>query len=487
MILIPIFIYLILMLYIAWYVGKIKHRDDVDFMEEYFMGSRSMGGMVLAMTIVATYVGASSFIGGPGVAYKLGLGWVLLACIQTPTAFLTLGMLGKKLAIIGRKINGVTITDYLRARYQNEWVVVLGSIAIVLFSIGTVVVQFIGGARLFESVTGLSYIVGLISFSLVVVLYTSFGGFRAVTLTDAIQGIVMLIATLILFLALLDKGGGMENIMKTIMAKNPALLTPDSGGAIPQPYILSFWILVGIGILGLPATSIRCMGFKDSKSMHSAMIIGTSVVGLLMLGMHLVGVMGIAIDPNIQIGDKAVPILAMATLHPVLAGVFIAGPLAAIMSTVDSLLIMSSANIIKDFYLKYFVKDKAISPDKIKFISTATSLILGIIVFILALNPPQLLVILNLMFLAAQESIFFCPILFGLYWKRANATGALASMIVGFSSYLYFFLKNPKPFGMHPIAPVVAISVIAFIIGSYLGKPIEKDKLALFFDEDEQV
>ncbi len=485
MILIPIFLYLTLMLFIAWKVGRIKNNNNVDFMQEYFMGSRSMGGMVLAMTVIATYVGASSFIGGPGVAYKLGLGWVLLACIQTPTAFLTLGILGKKLAIIARKINGITLTDYLRARYQNEWVVILGSLSIVLFSVGTVVVQFIGGARLFESVTGLSYMAGLITFSVVVVLYTTFGGFRAVTLTDAIQGIVMLIATIVLFIALLNKGGGMENIMKEIMIKNPAYLTPDSGGAIPLPFILSFWILVGIGILGLPGTSIRCMGFKDSKSMHSAMIIGTSVVGVLMLGMHLIGVMGIAIDPNIEIGDKAIPILAIANLHPILAGVFIAGPLAAIMSTVDSLLIMSSANIIKDFYIKYVAKDKVIESKKIKLISTMTSLCLGVIIFILALNPPPLLVIMNLMFLAAQEAIFFCPIIFGLYWKRANATGALASMIVGFSTYLFLFFKDIKPYGMHQIAPVIGISIIVFIIGSYIGQPIPKDKLALFFDDEE--
>lgn len=98
--LIPVLLYLLLMLGIAYKVNQIKHSKDVNFTEEYFIGSRNMGGFVLAMTIIASYVGASSFIGGPGIAYKLGLGWVLLACIQVPTAFFTLGIIGKKLAII---------------------------------------------------------------------------------------------------------------------------------------------------------------------------------------------------------------------------------------------------------------------------------------------------------------------------------------------------------------------------------------------------
>ena len=149
----------------------------------------------------------------------------------------------------------------------------------------------------------------------------------------------------------------MENIMMKIKDINPNLLRPDSGGNIAKPFIMSFWILVGIGILGLPATTIRCMAFKDTKAMHNAMIIGTSLVGVLVLGMHLVGVMGRAVIPDLQEVDKIIPILALKNLYPILAGVFIGGPLAAVMSTVDSLLIISSSTLIKDLYVTYLDKN----------------------------------------------------------------------------------------------------------------------------------
>ena len=480
MLIIPIFIYILAILVIAWQTGKHKHKAG-KFMEEYFIGSRSMGGLVLAMTLISSYVGASSFIGGPGVAYNLGLSWVFLACIQVPTAFFTLGILGKKLAIISRKINGVTITDYLRARYESNLVIVLASFMMLIFFIGTIVAQFVGGARLFESVTGLSYNFGLILFTAVVIIYTTFGGFRAVTITDAIQGIVMLLATGLLFFIILEKGNGMENIMQSILKTNPNLLTPDSNGAVSKPFILSFWMLVGVGVLGLPVTEVRCMGFKDSKAMHRAMIIGTSIVGILMLGMHLVGVMGAAVEPGVEVGDKIIPILAIKNMHPILAGVFIAGPLAAIMSSVDSLLIMSSAAIVKDLYINYI--DKNPSESKIKKLSFATSLLLGIIVFILALNPPKLLVWINLFALAGQEAAFFCPILLGLYWKRANATGAAVSMIFSVVFYLYTVIMNIKIMNMHQIVPTIIFSILLFTIGSYFGKPNSEKVNELFFSE----
>lgn len=478
--LIPIIIYLLLMLGIAYKVNQIKHSKDINFTEEYFIGSRNMGGFVLAMTIIASYVGASSFIGGPGIAYKLGLGWVLLACIQVPTAFFTLGIIGKKLAIISRRISGVTIIDLLRARYKSDIIVILSSITMLIFFIGTIVAQFVGGARLFETVTGHSYVVGLIIFSGVVTAYTSFGGFRAVAITDAIQGVIMLLATGVLFYVILQKGNGMENIMLTIAKTHPEMLTPSSNGNIAKPFILSFWVLVGIGLLGYPSTAVRCMGFKDSKSLHRAMIIGTSVVGLLMLGMHLVGVMGMAVEPNVEVGDKIIPILALKNLHPILAGIFIGGPLAAIMSTVDSLLIMTSATIVKDLYLHYINKDASV--ERIKKLSFMTSLGFGIIVFLLSLNPPNLLVWINLFAFAGLEATFFCPIVFGLFWKKANATGAIASMLFGFITFIYLTVCKITILGMHNIVPVLFVSTIVFIIGSHLGDPTDEKTLETFFD-----
>ena len=209
---VPVVIYLSLSFLAALWARKQSQKtsDSHGFIEEYFIGGRSMGGFVLAMSIIASYTSASSFVGGPGVAYKLGLSWVLLAMIQVPTTFLTLGVLGKRFAIMARKTRSVTLTDFLRARYRSDAVVVLCSLALLVFFMAAMLAQFIGGARLFQAVTGYPYIVGLALFGLTVILYTAVGGFRAVVLTDAIQGMVMVFASVVVLVAVVNAGGGVD-------------------------------------------------------------------------------------------------------------------------------------------------------------------------------------------------------------------------------------------------------------------------------------
>ena len=482
---IPLIFYFILIMGVALWGNRLagKSGDTLGFMEEYFIGSRSMGGFVLAMAIITTYTSASSFVGGPGVAYNVGLGWILLSMIQVPTAFLTLGVLGKRLALISRRTHAVTITGFLRARYNSDLVVILASVAILVFFMASMLAQFIGGARLFESVTGYSYQTGLLIFGLTVIIYTTVGGFRAVVLTDTIQGVMMLVASVAILYTVITAGGGVESIMQKLYAIDPQLLTPTGAGdSIPKPFILSFWVLVGIGILGLPQTTQKCMGYKDSRSMYDAMIIGTFVVGFTMLAMHLVGAMGRAVIPEITVGDLAVPTLTVRLMSPFWAGIFIAGPLAAIMSTVDSMLIMCSAAIVKDLYFHYIAKNDPtkLSPAKVRGMSFVVTAVVGVLVFLAALKPPSLLVWINLFAFGGLEAVFFCPTLFGLYWRRANSTGVVLSMLTGAAAFFWFNLTKTSLWGTTAIVPTLIITVIVFVAGSLFGRPESEKRLELF-------
>lgn len=478
-------VYLGIIYWLAVYTSKLIAKSGGGFVQEYFLGSRGMGGFVLAMTLVATYTSASSFIGGPGVAYNMGLGWVLLAMIQLPTAFLTLGVLGKKFAIVSRKINAVTINDFLWERYQNRGVVILGSVSLILFFVAAMVAQFIGGARLFEAATGVSYNVGLAIFAVTVIVYTTAGGFRAVVLTDAVQGIVMVIGTLALLVGIVNYGGGMTNIINTLKAADPALITPfGPGNFVSKPYILSFWVLVGFGVIGLPHTAVRCMGYKDSKSMHRAMVVGTFVIGFLMLGMHLAGALGRAVLPGVTVGDLLMPQLTLKILPPVIAGLFLAGPLAAIMSTIDSQLILASAAIVKDLYLNYInpgIETAQGGSKRLQRISFYSTALIGIIVFLAAIKPPELIVWLNLFAFGGLEAAFLWPVILGLYWKRANAAGALASMAVGITAYIYFDRMIKRFMGMHIIVPVLAIALVVFVAASLMTREPEEGIIQKFW------
>lgn len=487
-------IYLLANLGIGLYISKKQAKIDAEagngFINNYFIGGRSMGGLVLAMTLIATFTSASSFIGGPGVAYSKGLVWVYLSIIQVPTAFIILGILGKKFAIISRKTNAVTVTDYLKARYKSPAVVIISSVALVLFFIAQMMSQFIGGAVLFQTITGLPYVYGLLLFGAIVILYTTIGGFKAVVTTDTIQGLVMVMGGFIILFTIIKVGGGFEAIVEKLNVVNPTWNDPTVGGTAPKAYVMSFWVLVGIGVLGLPQTAVRGMGFKDTKSLHSAMIYGTIVVGFLMLVMHISGAFAPAIlDPSeIQSSDYVVPTLVLKYMNPVVAGLFIAAPLSAVMSTVSSLLILASAAIVKDIYLNYIAPEKGnVDKEETKFekkigrMSMITTLVVGVIVFIFTIYPPDLIVWINLFAMGGLECAFLCPILLGLYWKKANATGAILSSVIGVVCFLLMSNFKVSIFGTTPIVPSIVISIVVFIVGSCFGKKPDEDVIKLFF------
>lgn len=465
----PLIAYLLFVFGVAFYAYR--QRANGSFLSEYYMGGRSMSGFVLAMTMAATYVGASSFIGGPGAAYKYGLGWVLLAMIQVPAVVLSLGALGKKFAILARRDNCVTINDMLLARYRSPAVVWLASLSLLLSFFGMMIVQFIGAGRLLETTLGISYSTSLVIFALTVGVYTFIGGFRAVVMTDTIQGLVMVLGTLLLIGGVIYAAGGVEPIMDKLEAIDPNLTAPTGIDAFPLDFtfMTSFWVLVCFGLIGLPPLAVRSMAYKDSKALHRAMILGTIVVSVLMLGMHLAGALGRAVLPDLKIGDQVIPSLMLEVLPPVIVGIFLAAPMAAIMSSIDSMLIQSSSTMIKDLYLA--VRPHALHNErKLKLFSTLTTFTLTLGVFCLALNPPEMLVWLNLLSLGGLEATFLWVIVLGLYWNKANATGAIFSMIAGLGSYVLMGIFNIKILNFHLIVPALVIGFVAFLIGNVIGQ-----------------
>lgn len=469
---IPLLLFLVIVYVIGFMTNK-KVNASNNFVQEYFLGGRELGGFILAMTMVATYGSASSFIGGPGTAYQTGLGWVLLSVIQVVTGYFVLTTLGKKFAIVSRKMKAVTLVDFLKHRYESTVVVILAAVSIIIFLFASLAAQWVGGARLIESLVGISYPAALSIFAVSVLVYVAIGGFRAVVITDTVQGIVMLFGTVVLLIGTVIAGGGVEVIMKELVQENPRLITPfGADGSLTPLYLSSFWILVGVGVVGLPQIAVRAMSYRDSKAMHQAMIIGTVVVGAIMLGMHLTGVFARAVMPGVEEGDKVMPLLAMEVLPAWLAGIVLAAPMAAIMSTVDSILLLVSSAIVKDIYLNY-VNPRA-SEKQVKKWSFAATTIVGILVFLFAIKPPELLIWFNLFSFGGLEAVFIWPIVLGLYWSKGNKYGAISSMVIGMVSYILIHMFMPNPFGMHTVVLPVLFSLIAFLLMSILTKPKRK-------------
>ncbi|MDO5415106.1 MAG: sodium/pantothenate symporter [Bacillota bacterium] len=476
-----IILYLIINVVVGMFFSKKQDKEsDLSFEKKYFIGSRGMNGVVLAMTTVATYASVSSFISGPGAAamtYGFSQAWV--AGVQVGAAFLVLGVLGKKFAVVSRKTGAVTVAGYLKARYKSDALVIITTVIMLVFFVTQMIAQFLGGATLIESVTGLPYWLALVIFAFVVILYTAFGGFTAVVITDTFQGIIMLVGTFLFLFFVVREIGDFEAMSIVMDAQMPGWDKLTETGYTPGG-LLSFWVLVGIGVIGLPQTAVRGMGFKNTKSLHTAMLVGTVVAGLLMIGMHVGGAWSGALIAGQEFAssDYVIPAVIQQIMPVGVAGIFLAAPMAAVMSTVSSLLILASASIVKDLWGTYIVKDdaekKARFEKNLSKSSLAVTILIGVIVFVLTLTPPDIIFWVNLFAMGGLECCFFWPLVGGVFYKKGTRQAAIASTLIGVAVYVISYQFGLTVWGINAVVWGLLFGGIAYFIA---GKMTCRDGL----------
>ncbi|MGS0675431.1 sodium/pantothenate symporter [Shewanella sp. 0m-4] len=461
--LLPVLIYLALSLVVTrvWSARQSKQSQALheDKAKRFFIGGPFLGGPLLALTLVATYTSAGSFIGGPGAAYKFGLGWVWLALIQVPVVILTLGVLGPK--FLAQKKQYSTIIEWLDIRYKSTGLSIIAMLSLVVGFIAMISVQFIGGARLLSGVTGISYELGLAVFVITVMAYTITGGFRAVVLTDALQGMVMLVGLMILLLVILTQPELSAQLSEET-AKAPQLLSPHGmGDYLGWPMMLSFWVLICFGTMGLPHTIVRLLAVKDNQSLKRGMIWGTLICFLMTLLPHLCGFLGRALFPNLSVPDEIMPTLIAELMSPFWAGILLAAPIAAVMSSVDSMLLQSAVSIVRDGVVK--TRPKMSSTAQVRLTQVVMVLITALACF-WAIKPPDMIVWINLAAFGALQAVFLWPIIAGLFWPSVNGQSALVAMCSGMASYLALQWQAPLTFNIHPIVPALLFSLLMLVI-----------------------
>lgn len=483
------FVYLLFLVgigfYSKWSMNKQEKAKGGSFINSFYTGGRSMGPIVVGMMIGASMCSAGTFVSGPGLGYKVGLTWVITILSSAFLNFIILGAIGKKIGIISRRIDAVSYVSLLRSRYNNNKVVGVGAaIAVIIFFTAYVASQFIGGARLMEPMTGLSYKTSLLLFALVVLIYTVLGGTKGVSLSIAFQGFIMTAACFLLLFSVIGKinesAGGMQFAFQELAKSEPAMLTPWT---YSLQFQFSSFVMFGIAAVGWPHTVQGTLTYKDTKSMHGAIIVGIIVVAIWQGVMTSMGPLAKLLIPNLEVADYATQYLALNTLPAVGAGVIMAGAAGAIQSTVAAMILIVSSSIVKDLYLTY-INPKASSKTIKKFTLISTSLLI-IVVFLLSLNPPSFLQLLINFALGGLASTFFISMLLGIYWKRANEHGAMASMASGF---IYYFLASTLikelAFGMQPVLMSLVVSLISMVAVSYITPKSPKGVIMLWFGKN---
>ncbi|RHP99684.1 sodium:solute symporter family protein [Ruminococcus sp. AM54-14NS] len=456
-------LYLGIMAFIGWYAGR-KTNNIGDF----FVLNGKAGVVVSGIAYFSTQFSMGTFLGTPGTIY--GVGYAGMA-ISVPGAvfcmILPALLIGRKLITLGHKYGFLTMADYLTDRYHSKNMSGVLGVMMLFFLVPMMGAQIIGAGVIVHVFTGLPEWVGVVGMGIIVILYCMTGGMKGAMMTDVIQGSLMIATAVVTFIVSIVMGGGFSNINHTLQSMNEAYLTfPGANGYMPWTYYVSNIVLWSFFTMGQPHLFTKFFAMKDHKTMFKAILLGTAGMFFSATLIEWAGVNGIASIQNIEKADQIIPMILQRGMNPFLASIFIAGIVAAGMSTIDGILVTTTGAVTRDIYQKIINKDA--TDETVMKLSKVVTVIIGIIVICFGVFQPGSIFEINL-FAFSGMAIFVVPILFGIYWKKATAKGAIASVIVGIISLLLFTL-NPSvkalAMGFHALFPTTIIASIVMIVVS---------------------
>ena len=460
-------LYLGIMAFIGWYAGR-KTNSIGDF----FVLSGKAGVVVSGIAYFSTQFSMGTFLGTPGTIY--GVGYAGMA-ISVPGAvfcmILPALLIGRKLITLGHKYGFLTMADYLTDRYHSKNMSGVLGVMMLFFLVPMMGAQIIGAGVIVHVFTGLPEWVGVVGMGIIVILYCMSGGMKGAMMTDVIQGSLMIATAVVTFIVSVVMGGGFSNINHTLQSMNEAYLTfPGANGYMPWTYYVSNIVLWSFFTMGQPHLFTKFFAMKDHKTMFKAILLGTAGMFFSATLIEWAGVNGIASIQNIEKADQIIPMILQRGMNPFLASIFIAGIVAAGMSTIDGILVTTTGAVTRDIYQKIINKDA--TDENVMKLSKVVSVIIGIIVICFGVFQPGSIFEINL-FAFSGMAIFVVPILFGIYWKKATAKGAVAAVIAGIISLLLFTL-NPSvkalAMGFHALFPTTIIASIVMIVVSKFTK-----------------
>ena len=471
-------LYLGIMAFIGWYAGR-----KTNSLGDFFVLSGKAGVVVSGIAYFSTQFSMGTFLGTPGTIY--GVGYAGMA-ISVPGAvfcmILPALLIGRKLITLGHKYGFLTMADYLTDRYDSKVMSGVLGIMMLFFLIPMMGAQIIGAGVIVHVFTGLPEWVGVVGMGIIVILYCMTGGMQGAMMTDVIQGSLMIATAIVTFVVSIVMGGGFSNINQTLHSMNEAYLTfPGANGYMPWTYYVSNIVLWSFFTMGQPHLFTKFFAMKDHKTMFKAILLGTAGMFFSATLIEWAGVNGIATIQNIEKADQIVPMILQRGLNPFLASIFIAGIVAAGMSTIDGILVMTTGAVTRDIYQK--LVNKNATDESVMKLSKVITVIIGILVICFGVFQPGSIFEINL-FAFSGMAIFVVPILFGIYWKKATAKGAIAAVVTGVISLLLFTL-NPSvkalALGFHALFPTTIISAIVMVIVSKFTKAPPQETIERHF------
>ncbi|MCE7235247.1 sodium/proline symporter PutP [Campylobacter coli] len=459
--------YAALMLYIGFYFYR-QNKNT----EDYFLGGRSLGPVVSALSAGASDMSGWLLMGLPGALYASGLIESYIAIGLSIGALLNWSFVAKRLRIYTSVIaNSITIPDYFETRFDDDKHIlrIVCAIVILIFFTFYVSSGLVGGAKLFEATFGIRYEYALTTGTLIIVAYTFLGGYKAVCWTDLLQGLLMMGALIVVPAVMLYHLGGFGEAMAVIEEIKPNALSMGEGiGALSIVSTLAW----GLGYFGQPHILVRFMSIRSTKDIPAATFVGISWMVISLIGACFIGLLGIAyvhkFELTLQDPEKIFIVMSQLLFNPWIAGILLSAILAAIMSTASSQLLVSSSTIAEDFYKRIFNKEA--SNKTVMNLGRIGVLLVALVAFVISTDKESSVLSIVAYAWAGFGASFGSVMLFSLFWSRMTRIGAILGMITGAVMVVLWknYLAELFNFPIYEIVPGFVAASAVIIIASLL-------------------
>jgi len=455
-------------------IGVVVTRFSSAGIGEYFLAKRKMHPAVVALSAVTSGRSSWLILGVTGMAFARGISavWAVVGYIVVEL-FLFL-FVGKRLRRYTELFDDITIPDFLESRFKDRGHLlrVLSAVIIIVFMVAYVAAQFNAGGKAFAASFGTTPFQGVLITAGIVLLYTILGGYMAVALTDFVQGIFMIIALVVVPAVAIVDLGGLGAVLGNLAGQDAALIDPVSLGA----GALIGFLGIGFGSPGNPHILVRYMSIKDPRRLRASAWIGTLWNVVMAWGAVFIGLAGRALYTSREALPQAdteslFPCLSAEYLPPFLFGLVLAAVFAAIMSTVDSQLLVAASAVVRDLFQKVARKGSEMSQRGLVTFSRMVVIVLGLVALVLGAVAKKLVFWLVLFAWAGLGAAFGPPIILALFWKRTSKWGVVAGLLSGTVLTIVWNQTPALKSRMYELVPAFLISALLTVVVSLLTRP----------------
>ncbi|OHB55169.1 MAG: sodium/proline symporter [Planctomycetes bacterium RBG_13_44_8b] len=475
--LITFFIYFVVLLGIGFYFC----RKSISI-EDYLLGGRKMGAWVTAFSTQASDMSGWLLMGLPGAIYLSGIGNIWIAIGLFIGTVLNWKLVSARLRIYTQQTNTITLPCFFEQRFGDPTGLlrIVSAIIILIFFTIYASAQLVAAGKLFESTFGVQYKIAVIIGAGIIIIYTFLGGFLAVCWTDLFQGSLMVLALIIVPTIAYFKVGGISTIREAMTSSQKCLIPQGNGFS---PLMIISMMAWGLGYFGQPHILVRFMSAKSLGKLTESMSIAIIWVILSLGGAVVIGLIGIGMFDNLDSAkgehEKVFIYMINMVMHPWLAGIMLAAILSAIMSTIDSQLLVSSSALTEDFYQKAIKKNA--SQREVVLIGRICVIIISAIALALALHPEETILMIVAYAWGGFGAAFGPLVLFGLFSRKTSWQSALAGMVTG-TVVLVIWKQLNLGGHLYEILPgFIANCLTIFLVNLFIS---QKDKRVLMqYDE----